>query len=143
MYGQNYGYTNYAYGGATPNMRNRLEAMQQQYSIPQSNYGATSNMVIGRVVTGLEEARAAQIPLDGTPVYFPSPAENKIYIKYVGMNGAPVFNVYELATESKQPVYAENAAVLALQQRVEQLERMLKGGNANESVSNAADVAKQ
>ena len=70
MYGQNYTYNNYAYG-ATPNMRSRLEAMQQQYSIPQNNYSAPSNMVIGRVVTGMEEARAAQIPLGGTPVYFP------------------------------------------------------------------------
>lgn len=141
MYGQNYTYNNYAYG-ATPNMRSRLEAMQQQYSIPQNNYSAPSNMVIGRVVTGMEEARAAQIPLDGTPVYFPSPAESKIYIKYVGMNGAPVFNVYELASENKQPVYAESAVVAALQQRVEQLERMLKGGCVNEPVPNIADVAK-
>lgn len=137
MYGQNYGYNSYAYG-ATPNMRNRLEAMQQQYSVP-SNYGVQTTMAVGRVVTGLEEARAAQIPLDGTPVYFPSPAENKIYVKYVGMNGTPVFNVYELAGQGQQPVYADNATVTALQKRVENLEVLVKGCNSN--VQSNADIA--
>lgn len=142
MYGNNYGYNNYAYGAA-PDMRRRLETMQQQYAA-QGNYGMQQNMAIGRVVTGLEEARAAQIPLDGTPVYFPSPAENKIYVKYVGMNGAPVFNVYEMAVQSKQPVYADSAVVAALQQRVEQLEHIIKGGNNNaQPNANVADVAKQ
>lgn len=143
MYGNNYGYNNYAYG-ATPDMRRRLEAMQQQYTMP-SNYGMQQqSMAVGRVVTGIEEARAAQIPLDGTPVYFPSPAENKIYVKYVGMNGAPVFNVYELAVQGKQPVYADSTVVAALQQRVEQLERLVKGGGGNvQPNANVADAAKQ
>ena len=101
-------------------------------------------MAMGRIVTGIEEARAAQIPLDGTPIYFPSPAENKIYVKYVGMNGTPVFNVYELSVQGKQPVYADSAVVAALQQRVEQLERLVKGGGSNvQSNAVTADVAKQ
>lgn len=142
MYGNNFGYNSYAYG-ATPDMRRRLEAMQQQYTSPNT-YNMQQNMAMGRIVTGIEEARAAQIPLDGTPIYFPSPAENKIYVKYVGMNGTPVFNVYELSVQGKQPVYADSAVVAALQQRVEQLERLVKGGGSNvQSNAVTADVAKQ
>ena len=47
---------------------------QQQMQIP------VNNIVKGRVVTGIEEARAAQVDLDGTPSYFPSLGEGKIYV---------------------------------------------------------------
>ena len=57
---------------------------QQQIQMP------VNNIVKGRVVTGIEEARAAQVDLDGTPSYFPSLGEGKIYVKYIGMDGLPV-----------------------------------------------------
>ena len=57
---------------------------QQQMQMP------VNNIVKGRVVTGIEEARAAQVDLDGTPSYFPSLGEGKIYVKYIGMDGLPV-----------------------------------------------------
>ena len=57
---------------------------QQQMLMP------VNNIVKGRVVTGIEEARTAQVELDGTPSYFPSLGEGKIYVKYIGMDGLPV-----------------------------------------------------
>ena len=61
---------------------------QQQMQMP------VNNIVKGRVVTGIEEARAAQVDLDGTPSYFPSLGEGKIYVKYIGMDGLPVFQAF-------------------------------------------------
>lgn len=55
MYG--YGYPTGLYG-AVPQMQDRLNQMEQAYQVPT---------VRGRIVTSIEEARAAQIPLDGTP----------------------------------------------------------------------------
>ena len=48
---------------------------QQQMQMP------VNNIVKGRVVTGIEEARAAQVDLDGPPSYFPSLGEGKIYVR--------------------------------------------------------------
>lgn len=144
-----YGYYNngIAYG-AGPDMQRRLDMMQQRQVYGQQGYvpqdyspagmqpvpAGNSGGIQGRIVMGVEEAKAAQIPLDGTPVYFPSPAERKIYVKSIGLDGMPLFNTYELASSKNnaEPTYADNATVAALQKRVEQLESLLmKGADVN------------
>ncbi|PWM78688.1 MAG: hypothetical protein DBY32_04195 [Phascolarctobacterium sp.] len=101
------------------------------YAPPQQaiQYGG----IKGRVVTSIDEARAAQIDFDGSASYFPCPAERKIYVKSLDLNGNPVFEVYQLTNNGtqQQPVYVENSAFAALQQRVEQLEAALKGVSGN------------
>lgn len=137
----------YPFNGAfmpAPNMQPRLN----QYPM---GYG--QQILKGRAVAGVDEAKAAQFDLDGTLSYFPSPAEGKIYVKYIDFNGLPVFNVYELAkSKPEQPVvYAEQNMVVALQKRVEQLESLLKGVNTNgqqlqsyaNDANNGAVAAKQ
>lgn len=126
--------------GSYPAMQNRLNTLeqqyQQQYVRPQmSQLSALS----GRIVTGMEEARASQIPLDGTISYFPSPAENKIYVKSIDMQGLPVFLTYELQRNvvQMQPQYVDNSAFVSLQNRVDALERALKGDAGNEQPANA------
>lgn len=86
----------------------------------------TQQMVKGRVVTGIDEAKAALIDLDGSMTYFPSPSENAIYVKSIGLDGMPIFNVYKLVENKPAPVYADATALNSLQRRVEQLEAMLR-----------------
>lgn len=104
-----------------PAMQNRLNPMDQQYrqQMPLS----------GRVVTGMEEARASQIALDGTPSYFPSPAENKIYVKSLDMSGLPIFLTYELKMQNygnQNPKSEENIQISNLVCRIDAIENKLK-----------------
>ena len=102
-----------------------------QYQGYQGGYGV-GGVIKGRLVTGMDEARAAQFDLDGTASYFPAPAENRIYVKNIDLNGLPVFQVYQLMEQKPEPkAYADTGVVEALQKRVEQLEELLKGVNAN------------
>lgn len=57
------------------------------------------------------------------------------------MDDMPVFNIYQRVDAAAQPqlVYAEHKAVQELQERVAQLENLLKGVGQN--VSNANDAA--
>lgn len=105
----------------------RLQQMQAPYQ--QQQYGMPQQGIKGRIVTGMEEARAAQIDLDGSVSVFPSPSEHRIYTKTIDINGNPVFEVYQKTTmqEAKTPAYADSGVVAALQQRVEQLEMMIQG----------------
>lgn len=148
---------------ANPMMANQMQPAMNRYgmqqpSYPQSGYqqpypqtynsfqqqaNPTATIIKGRIVTGVEEARAAQVDLDGTISYFPSPAENKIYVKYVGMDGIAVFNVYNLDAESNAPtksVVVPNG-LEALTKRVETLENQLKGviGNVQPATNDAAN----
>ena len=130
-----YGYNNpYPYGGY-PTMQNRLANLeqnyQQQYNRPQvqNNFSVLS----GRLVTGIDEAKASQIPLDGTISYFPAPSENKIYTKSLDMNGLPVFLTYELKmqnstnlipqTEEKSQFDVLNSRISALENKLKEIQR--------------------
>ena len=77
----------------------------------------------------MEEARASQIALDGTPSYFPSPAENKIYVKSLDMNGLPIFLTYELKMQNysnQNPKSEENIQISNLVCRIDAIENKLK-----------------
>lgn len=144
MYGQ---YNPNPYAGATPQMQQRLNYLQQQQQAYQQPQMFPTQMpgtyLKGRVVTGVDEAKAAQIDLDGTSTFFPCPAEGKIYEKSIDLNGLPAFRVYQLVNpqEQKQVVYAERSCVDNLIQRVDNLEKRL-GGIYHEPDANNGDDAK-
>ena len=128
MNGFNYGYRHIPSDPMQMMYQQRLQSMQYQQP-----YGSMPSGLKGRIVTGMEEARAAQIDLDGSVFVFPSLSENKIYTKTIGLNGNPIFEVFvkQVEQEKQMPVYAESGVVMALQQRVEVLEKMLRGVGAN------------
>lgn len=123
---------------------------QQPYPQTYNSYPQAANpvqpIIKGRIVTGMEEARAAQVDLDGTVSYFPSPAENKIYVKYVGMDGIAVFNVYSMdesntPTKSAAAPASNSSGLEALAKRVDAIENQLKGviGNVQPATNDAAN----
>lgn len=143
-----YGNYNNPYPGATPQMQQRLNALQQQqmYRPPMPSYQQPTNSyqqatLKGRVVTSIDEARAAMVDLDGTSNFFPAPAEGKIYEKLIGMDGLPIFRVYALQPDiqAQQPAYADNNLVAALQRRIERLEQQVGGMNHVEYIPDDAD----
>ena len=93
---------------------------QQQVQMP------VNNIVKGRVVTGIEEARAAQVDLDGTPSYFPSLGEGKIYVKYIGMDGLPVFQSFIVEQPKPQ---MQGISLESLAQRVQNIENAIQNMN--------------
>ena len=93
---------------------------QQQMQMP------VNNIVKGRVVTGIEEARAAQVELDGTPSYFPSLGEGKIYVKYIGMDGLPVFQTFIVEQPKPQ---MPGISLESLAQRVQNIENAIQNMN--------------
>lgn len=136
MYGQ---YNTYM--GATPQMQQRLNYLQQQqqqaYQQPQMFPTQMSGTYLkGRVVTGMDEAKAAQIDLDGTSTFFPCPAEGKIYEKLIGLDGLPIFRVYQINNSQKQPAYAEQNIVDKLVERVDRLEKQIGGMNHEPDADN-------
>lgn len=115
-----YGYQDYPMYGATPQMQERLSRMEQAYQ------PVRTPPLRGRIVTGIEEARASQISLDGTPSFFPSPSEGRIYEKAIDLNGMPIFKVYALAAIPKtQSAMASAEDFSALAQKVNSLEKAL------------------
>lgn len=127
----------YPYYGAMPQMQarlNQLEGYQAQQMQAQQMQQQVSPLR-GRTVTCLEEVKAAQVMLDGTSAYFPSPSESRIYEKSIDLNGNPVYKIYEL---SKKPI---KNPVESLEEKVNKLETMVRElqGRRVENESNATD----
>lgn len=124
-----YGYNPYA-----PNIQGYPQRMQtyQQAQIPTN--------IMGRLVTGIDEARAAQVALDGTPSYFPSMGEGKIYVKYIGMDGLPVFQTFVVEAQKQQATIGITLESLA--QRVQCIENAIQNlnGGVNNVQPNANDA---
>ena len=113
------------YNGYPQVQGNYPQAFPQRYPQQQMQM-PVNNVVKGRVVTGIEEARAAQVDLDGTPSYFPSLGEGKIYVKYIGMDGLPVFQT--IIVEQPKP-QMPGISLESLAQRVQNIENAIQNMN--------------
>lgn len=143
MNGFNYGYRHIPSDPMQMMYQQRLQSMQQQIQ-PQA-YGTMPmpSVLKGRLVTGRDEAKAAQIDLDGTPHYFDCPSESTIYKKSIGLDGMPVFEEYKRVIPQAQP--KESDIIAALQSRIEVLERKLEGVymNVQSNATHANDAVGQ
>lgn len=128
MFPQSYPY------GVNPytEQQSRIDAMRQYQNQCYPQMPGQPSMMQGRLVASIEEAKVAQVPVDGSCIYFPCPAERKIFVKSMDLNGNAVFETYTLVknTEAK-PCYAEASALEALTNRVMELEAKLKGAGEN------------
>ena len=126
------------YNGYPQVQGNYPQTYQQRYPQQQMQM-LVNNIVKGRVVTGIEEARAAQVDLDGTPSYFPSLGEGKIYVKYIGMDGLPVFQSFIVEQPKPQ---MPGISLESLAQRVQNIENAIQNmnGGAGHVQSNGDDA---
>lgn len=132
--------------------QNRLNQMEQQFpqNYPPNNFGyqtpynqmsmqQTQQMLKGRPVTSLDEAKASMIDLDGSVFIFPDYANGKIYTKQINLDGTASLNIYVRSNPQNANNVSQNAGIPDivgnLQRRVEELEGIVfqleKGGNQN------------
>lgn len=118
-YGNNYG------NGYATTQQN---AMQQAQQIARLSY-----------VTCIDEAKAAQIPLDGSITVFVNVQNGEIYTKQLDNNGLADLKLYRrIQNVAQQNVqYVPVQDFNALTEKVKMLESRLMGGVNNVSESNA------
>lgn len=120
-YGNNYG------NGYATTQQN---AMQQAQQIARLSY-----------VTCIDEAKAAQIPLDGSITVFVNVQNGEIYTKQLDNNGLADLKLYRrIQNVAQQNVqYVPVQDFNALTEKVKMLESRLMGGANNVSESNASN----
>lgn len=122
-YGNNYG-NGYGSGYATT----QQNTMQQSQQIARLSY-----------VACIDEAKAAQIPLDGSITVFVNVQNGEIYTKQLDNNGLADLKLYRrIQNVAQQNVqYVPVQDFNALTEKVKMLESRLMGGVNNVSESNA------
>lgn len=124
-YGNNYG-NGYGNGYAAT----QQNAIQQVQQIARLSY-----------VTCIDEAKAAQIPLDGSITVFVNVQNGEIYTKQLDNNGLADLKLYRrIQNVAQQNVqYVPVQDFNALTEKVKMLESRLMGGANNVSESNASN----
>lgn len=81
-----------------PQYPQRPETSQTAYPLNQGSY-----LIKGRPVASFEEARAAQIDLDGSLFVFPDIGNKKIYTKQINLDGTASLHIYSLVEDEEIP----------------------------------------
>lgn len=104
------------------------EQQMLQYPTNQQQIPSIS-FLKGRLVTSIDEVRAAQIDFDGSLFIFPDVANNCIYTKQISASGSAILNKYILQEESApaQPNYVTREELDAI---VAQLQATIDSKNS-------------
>lgn len=85
---------------------------------PQMPQGMTM-----RVVTSRAEAEVAQIPLDGSPIFFSDSSNGKVYAKALRADGTAPLVVYSREVESPPPNFVTQEQFDIITQKMTKLEK--------------------
>lgn len=101
----------------------------QNYTQPQQYYAAPQKLFLkGRMVTSIEEAKAASIDFDGSIFYFPDLANKRIYTKQINYDGTASMNIYEL-----RQIPIEQTPDYITRKEFEEAIRSLQGNGSQEA----------
>lgn len=120
-------YYPYGYSAATASM---MRPELPTYMMPQT---AISAGLRGRPVSSFEEARVAQIDLDGSVAFFPDLGNKRIYTKRINADGTAALQTYTL---DEQPVeimgadYVSKTEFLELKQTLDAIVAKLSEVNS-------------
>lgn len=130
------GYYPYGYQAATaPITRPEMPA----YMMPQPVVPA---MIKGRPVSSFEEARVAQVDLDGSTFIFPDLGNKKIYTKRINADGTATLHSYvleEVPVEST-PSFATKDEVAALKATLDEIMSKLKSSSGVSATGTQAKI---
>lgn len=103
------------------------------------------NGLKGRLVTSIEEVRAAPIDFDGSVFYFPDVTNNRIYTKQINMDGTASFKIYELRAAPLETVPQMNNYITReeFESTLEQLRSALMSQNTPTQNNQKVDLISQ
>lgn len=115
----------YPYGGYPAAAASYMRPEVPAYMMPQT---AAPAGLKGRPVSSFEEARVAQIDLDGSISIFPDLGNKKIYTKRINTDGTAAIHTYTLDMEpiNEQPAYVTRAEYAELRSSLDEVLGTLK-----------------
>ena len=102
---------------------NQYENQYQRFTAPMN---VQSQMFLkGRPVVSLEEARAAQIDLDGSLHIFTDIGNKKIYTKQINLDGTATLNIYTLQEQQNPTEQVEFVTKAEFNEEMNKMQSLL------------------
>lgn len=112
----------------------------RSYGLPSST--STPIGIRGQRVSSFNEVQAIPVDFDGSIFYFPDTANKRIYTKQIGMDGMPIYNVYE---KSEVPLDTQSSSFVTrneFENALNQIKGMI-GNMFQQQQINAAPIQQQ
>ena len=94
------------------NLQNQYNQMFPQQEMMQQQVPQQMQMIKGRPVSSLEEARASMIDLDGSMYVFTDVANKRIYTKQILLDGTAELKTYVLEEQKQAQTNTNSSYVL-------------------------------
>lgn len=94
------------------NLQNQYNQMFPQQEMMQQQVPQQMQMIKGRPVSSLEEARASMIDLDGSMYVFTDVANKRIYTKQILLDGTAELKTYVLEEQKQEQTNTNSSYVL-------------------------------
>lgn len=140
-------YQQYPYN--TPQQQRLMQMeQQQQQQVQMPQQMSNQNYLKGRPVVSIEEARAAQIDLDGSLFVFTDIGNKKIQTKQINLDGTATLNTYSLVdnvvpSESYVTKSELNEAIEAIKKEWEEKKGVISDNAKQQSGSVKTTAVKQ
>ena len=115
-------YYQYSYSPQYQRLAQMEQAQQMNTLGMPSNTPPSTSYLKGRPVVSFEEARAAQIDLDGSLFIFTDIGNKKIYTKQINLDGTATLNTYSLV-ENVAPIEKDYVTKTELDEIIEALKK--------------------
>ena len=102
------------------NLQNQYNQMFPQQEMMQQQVPQQMQMIKGRPVSSLEEARASMIDLDGSMYVFTDVANKRIYTKQILLDGTAELKTYVLEEQKRAQAQTNTNSSYVLQQDFEE-----------------------
>lgn len=102
------------------NLQNQYNQMFPQQEMMQQQVPQQMQMIKGRPVSSLEEARASMIDLDGSMYVFTDVANKRIYTKQILLDGTAELKTYVLEEQKQSQAQTNTNSSYVLQQDFEE-----------------------
>lgn len=102
------------------NLQNQYNQMFSQQEMMQQQVPQQMQMIKGRPVSSLEEARASMIDLDGSMYVFTDVANKRIYTKQILLDGTAELKTYVLEEQKQAQAQTNTNSSYVLQQDFEE-----------------------
>lgn len=139
QYPWNGGLNNQTQFSDTSNQRTNLGYQQVPYGYPQQAQTPTPSYLFGKIVNDPDKIAPNEVPMNGSPGFFPMPDYSAIYVKAWQSNGSIGTIKFIPEVQNEENTTQENSMLTEVLERLERIENTLASNSSKKLSGKKSD----
>lgn len=139
QYPWNGGLNNQTQFSDASNQRTNLGYQQVPYGYPQQAQTPTPSYLFGKIVNDPDKIAPNEVPMNGSPGFFPMPDYSAIYVKAWQSNGSIGTIKFIPEVQNEESTTQENSMLTEVLERLERIENTLASNSSKKLSGKKSD----